>query len=94
MKNEIFNEKDSIQNSNKFFIGRSVVLLAMQYCIKQNVRKIILTGVDFNYEKGYINKSITNTGLNEPAPLVAKKQLIALIKLCEEIGISVEHPFN
>lgn len=92
--NKIFNNTNHVLNSDEFFTGRSVVLLAMQYCIKQNVSKIILTGVDFNYDKGYINKQINNHGLNQPEPLIAKRQLIAYIDICKKIGISVEHPFN
>lgn len=94
IRNKILNNKNLVLNSYKYFSGRSVVLLAMQYCIKQNVNKITLTGVDFNYDKGYFNNQTNNIGLNEPEPLIAKRQLIAYIDICKKIGISVEHPFN
>ena len=91
VKDEIFCEKEIIQNTDKYFCGRSVVLLAMQYCIKQNIKKIILTGVDFNYEKGYFDNKISNDGLNQPQPVIALNQLKAHIELCESVGIDVEH---
>jgi hypothetical protein len=76
---------------NIYYSGRSVVLLAMQYCIKNRVKKITLTGVNFNYERGYINESINNDGLNQPAPDVAKRQLLGLIGICSDLNIVVEH---
>lgn len=94
IKNKIISNKSLVLNSDKYFTGRSVVLLAIQYCIKQNVNKIILTGVDFNYDKGYFNKQTNNIGLNQPEPLIAKRQLIAYINICKKIGISVEHSLN
>ena len=94
VKDQIFNDLNSIQNTNNYFCGKSVVLLAMQYCIKNNVKKIILTGVDFSYEKGYFDKKINNIGLNKPEPIIAKNQLIAYIDICKRMGIDVEHSFN
>lgn len=76
---------------NIYYSGRSVVLLAIQYCIKERVKKITITGVNFNYEKGYIDKSISNIGLNKPMPEIAKQQFLGLVRICDKLNIEVEH---
>lgn len=87
----VIDHSDNLPPEGVYFAGRSVVLLALQYCIKERVKKIILTGVNFNYEKGYIDESINNDGLNQPVPIIAKEQFLSLIKICNDLNIEVQH---
>ncbi len=90
-RNLVLNHIEDLPADNTYYSGRSVVLLAIQYCIKERVKKITLTGVNFNYEKGYIDKSISNHGLNKPAPEIAKQQFLGLVRICDKLNIEVEH---
>ena len=81
------------RDDETYIVGDSVFCLAIQYCIKERVRKIIITGVNFNYDQGYVDASISNNGINQPRPFEAKMQYVFFRKICAEIGIEVDHEF-
>lgn len=83
-----------IMSSDTYVLGDSVLCLALQYCIKKKVKKIIITGVNFNYDQGYIHKDINNEGINQPSPEKARFQFNYLKKVCAHVGIEVEHYAN
>ena len=87
-------EYSDLINDAIYILGDSVLIIALQYCIKQRVKKITITGVNFNYESGYIHKDINNEGINQPSPQNAFSQYIYLRKVCDYIGIIVEHDFE
>ena len=79
------------RNGN-YVLGRSVICLALQICIRYSAKSITITGVDFDYSAGYISSKITNFGVNSPAPAVAKRQFSELLEVCQEgVGIPTQH---
>ena len=83
-----------LQNAKSYIVGDSVLCLAMQYCIKERVKRIVITGVNFNYEQGYMEKSINNIGINQPKPTEAKNQYLYFRRVCSDLGIEVVHDFK
>lgn len=77
--------------NQSFYSVNSVVNLALQLVIVGKPKEIFITGVNFNWEKGYISNEIHNIGLNQPQPLQAKKEFVTLLRIAEDLGIRVHH---
>lgn len=71
-------------------VGRSVICLALQICLRYPPKSITITGVDFDYSAGYVCDSITNAGINKPQPTIAKRQFLELQEVVRLVlGIEV-----